>query len=168
MEKHCYKNHHEVIAILTLQYGFAYTGLGDNSEECFYKKTKEFSERVFVHPMFCSYSMDPSREGLSKRVHDVMFRSGFHDQKEQETAFLKLLAYLSEHSKEPALPKKEMPRDMQLIYQKVDEMTRVKASLITMAANAHTDEAVKNMIPSVYGNITQYQSTLFEVLSLIR
>lgn len=65
METHFYKNWELVKKALTEKYGFEYTGIGDNAEECFYKKNRNIEEYVYIHNQHCGYKkvlvMDTSR-----------------------------------------------------------------------------------------------------------
>lgn len=88
-----YKNHAQVISVLTTQYGFTYDGLGDNFEECFFKDS-ETPEQIYVHRMFCSYYMSTSREQVAPRIHHAEFRSKYDSESEQRTASTQLLLHL--------------------------------------------------------------------------
>ncbi|MCE9585050.1 hypothetical protein K8Q94_00275 [Candidatus Nomurabacteria bacterium] len=96
-KKHFYKNHEHVIYVLTTKYGFEYTGIGNNYEECFFKDS-ETPERIFIHPMFCSYHMYESRKILSPRLHHVCFESDIKNKQKQKEAFNKLLLYIDKYT----------------------------------------------------------------------
>ena len=93
MRNHYYKNHEHVISVLTKEYGFKYTGLGDNYEECFFKDSKT-PEQIYVHPMGCSYYMFESKHWSSGRIHSADFQSNRDNEKDQEKAFMALLVHL--------------------------------------------------------------------------
>lgn len=94
-DKHFYKEHEMVKEVLTSKYGFEYTGLGDNSEECFHKSGSN-PESIYIHPMFCSYSMDSSDAiyGWRIRHHDQHFPSNHKSETSQTESFSRLLNYL--------------------------------------------------------------------------
>lgn len=94
-EKHCYKQYGHIIYILTKEFGFKYTGIGDNGEECFYKES-DTPERIYVHPMFCSYNMSMGNSWDAERKYCFHFKSGFNSQSEQEVAFEKLINHLKQ------------------------------------------------------------------------
>ena len=103
-QKHHYKNHEHVISVLTTKYGFTYTGIGDNAEECFFKDSRT-PERIYVHSMHCSYDMSSSREIMAPRLHSVCFQSRSQRDQEQEKAFNQLLAHLDKVTvKQPERP----------------------------------------------------------------
>lgn len=93
--KHCYKQYGHIIYILTKHFGFEYTGIGDNGEECFYKES-DTPERIYVHPMFCSYSMSMGREWNAERKYEFNCNSGLNSQSEQEVAFENLINHLKQ------------------------------------------------------------------------
>lgn len=98
-EGHYYPEYKHIIEVLTKKYGFKYTGIGENCEECFYRDSYK-PEKIFVHTMFCSYRMD-SHGGLygwKNRPHDVSFRSNRRSKKSQERAFEELCSYLDQYS----------------------------------------------------------------------
>jgi hypothetical protein len=118
--KHFYENHEEVIEILTTKYGFTYTGLGDNYEECFHKDS-DTPETIFVHPMFCSYYMSVGRHWSDKRVHEVEFKSNHRVVREQKNAFHLLCAHLDKFTIElPQVAIVEKTNDNAIEPQKPD------------------------------------------------
>lgn len=102
-EKHYYQNHAHVINVLTEQYGFEYKGIGNNYEECFHKKA-EIAERIYVHPMFCSYYQDGSPTYPFIKPSRVEFPSDRTSQRSQEDAFLELCVHLNKVTRR--VPKK--------------------------------------------------------------
>ncbi|MES2224864.1 MAG: hypothetical protein V4478_02660 [Patescibacteria group bacterium] len=101
--KHFYKNHQEVISILTQDYGFRYDGIGDNAEECF-RKVSDKPETIFIHPMFCSYYMASSSDLFAERFHKFEIESDRKSEKSQLIAFRKLLIHLDEVAIKESLP----------------------------------------------------------------
>ena len=102
-EKPYYMNYKEATETLINKYGFKYTGKGDNAEECFYKEGAR-PERVFIHPMHCSFSMDSHSGvyGWQNRPHQVSFNSNYRSESSQKEALLKLFDYLDKHCFIPA------------------------------------------------------------------
>lgn len=116
--EHYYENHEEVIKILTTEYGFRYTGLGDNYEECFYKDS-DTPEQIYVHPMFCSYYMSIGRHWSARRIHEANFKSNHSNAKEQKIAFRKLLVHLDEFTvRQPVVTVKDKVIDNKTVPQK--------------------------------------------------
>lgn len=98
MDKHCYKEYEYAIATLVKDYGFKYTGIGDNCEECFYKcSANGMEETIFVHPMFCSYYMN-QKNYWNNRINTFRVNSDFNDHSEQKKVFRKLLCHLDDFS----------------------------------------------------------------------
>ena len=89
---HYYPNYKKVKKILTKKYGFRYTGIGDNAEECFYKAGVK-PESIYIHTMFCSYSMNSHAggSGYENRPHDISFQTEHNN---HELSFAKLCNYL--------------------------------------------------------------------------
>ena len=96
-KKHFYKNHQHVISVLTANYGFKYQGLGDGSEECFYKDSQT-PEKIYVHPSGCSYIMYSSRAIMASRLNPANFPSKYESERSQEKAFTELLAHLDKYT----------------------------------------------------------------------
>lgn len=164
MQKHYYENHQHVAVVLTTKYGFKYTGIGDNAEECFLKETN-FPERVFIHPMYCSYSMDSCKGigGWINRPHDISFRSNYKDLKEQENAFAKLCCYLDEHSK-----KVDVVLTIENLILTLESLEEKRLTLIAMALDKNVSIESKKSIPLIYRNLIEYQSTLTYLIPLIK
>lgn len=163
-EKHCYKNYMHVISILTLQYGFEYTGIGPNREECFHKESTTCSEAIFIHPMSCSYMMDPpGLFGWKNRLHSVSFNSGFDNHKEQEIAFKELCLYLDKFSikEESVLTKEHLESKFMLL----EEM---RLNLVKLATDREVSVDHKKLIPTIYGYLIHCQSTVSFVLSKLK
>lgn len=146
------------------RYGFRYTGIGDNGEECFYNDSLR-PERIFVHPMFCSYSMDSSRgtDGYKNRPHDVSFPSGFHNEEEQEKAFSKLLAYMGDVTiKQPIVASKEDIAGT-LLY-----LEEERLKLVDMTLSNKISVEGKKLIPQIYGSVISYQTTLSHLMAFVK
>lgn len=92
-EKHCYRDYENVIAVMTSKYGFEYTGLGDNMEECFHKQT-DTHETCFIHPMFVHYYMAADKLWNSERLYDFNIETKFEAVYEQRKAFALLCNHL--------------------------------------------------------------------------
>ena|ERR1035437_761460 len=165
MAHHYYKNHKSVVELLTTRYGFTYTGIGDNYEECFFKDG-ECPEYVFVHSMSCSYSMYSSKAALNtNKKHEISFRSDYENEESQNSAFVKLLAYLEEHSKKP---ENILLMTNQNITGYFNFLEKKRQELVKMALDKSLDRKSKEVIPAIYGNLIAYQSTLSYIISLIK
>lgn len=155
-EKHCYKNYLSVIAILTTQYGFKYTGIGDNGEECFHKKNEGHDETAYVHPMFCSYHCH------SKNLHPD-FKSDFNNQKEQEIAFKELCVYLDRFSK-----KEELPLTKEILQAQLDLLEEQRIEIVKIATNTEISIDSKKVIPLIYKYLIECQSTVSFTMSKLK
>ncbi len=82
---HCYTDYKHVIDVLTKEFGFEYDGIGDNGEECFYKNSNT-PEKIYVHPMLCSYTMRDGKEWNSNEKYGFRIQSEFNSQSEQKEA----------------------------------------------------------------------------------
>lgn len=157
MEKHYYEKHWHVRHILTNDYNFNYTGVGDNGEECFFKKGFLRDERLYVHPMFCSYSMDGPNPQQSwvNRAHDIHIKSNPNSQTSQEDTFRELLKYLDIHSSPRNYNirvKKQRAQAQLETSMEVFEKQRI--SLIDMARNPNVSLEAKSFIPDMYEQVT--------------
>lgn len=94
-QKHDYPNHAHVISVLTNLYGFKYTGLGDNYEECF-SRGYNTPETIFIHRMHCSYYKAVSPQISAERINIFERRTSYHSESEQLSAFNRLLAHLDD------------------------------------------------------------------------
>lgn len=158
MEKHYYKEWMHVQHVLTSQYGFEYTGIGNNAEECFHRKGDR-NEQIYVHTMFCSYYMDgPGPDKWMNRPHDIHIKSNYNSEEEQALAFRKLLVYLDEYS--PVQPynkrRKGKPDRAQSQYEtSMRALEDQRSYLIDMAANPNISLEAKEYIPSMYEQTTR-------------
>lgn len=94
-EKHCYTNWKNVMEHVTTVYGFEYGGVGDNGEECFYGGTKEYPERLWIHPMFIHFYRAGSGDIHAKRGNIFYKETKFDDTKAQLDVFFELCNHLN-------------------------------------------------------------------------
>jgi len=163
MRDHIYKDHAHVIDVLTNQYGFEYTGIGDNGEECFHKQVG-LSEAIYVHPMFCSYRMDSSNNisnnPWQNKPHDVSFKSIYEIESTHKAAFKRLCAYLDDYT----VP---VPNQWK-IENTLKSIEARRQELVDMALDPNVNVDVKKQIPEIYEKVIEFQTTLTHIMAHLK
>lgn len=158
---HAYQNHAHVILVLTTQYGFTYTGLGDNYEECFHKHSST-PEQVFVHPMHCSHYMDGAPTVIHPHSRKANFESEISDQESQAVAFRKLIVHLDQFTVKIPLVLTAAQIEEQ-IQKGLAGLEATKIHLQDIVTDRNFDTT--KLIPAIYKNLTEYHFYLEQIMS---